>query len=573
MHRSSILLCYILILLGCSRLMAQNGYERLLNKTYAQRAYDVKAIIENICDNTPDSNQAYQKIEAFRRFAQKHNDKELILEADLITVYYIGIHMGRNKSDRVINGLHAVIDKAAAAGMRTIQARATHLLADYLFKDQQQYEQAFEQFFLLENLLKQIPDEELPDKLYMIYFIGEAYYFFSDYRKTIEYCKQVLLIKPVKFNVNAINSTRNTLGLCYQYLGKLDSSDHYFNLLIDKKDTIFNPVWESIAKGNLGYNCYLRGEYAKAIPLLQADIDEAVRTSEWGLASGSLMPLADIYFKQNRNAEAEKSVLQAREYVRRSHQYKRYEKLYPLLSKLYATKGQALLSNQYLDSTVFVKDSLARQFNALQLLRAQQKSELQQHKAEMDKKDAEKQVKTMERNVLIAFVFLLMVVAIYIYHNQQRKYRNEKRLLDLELDSKKKELAMAAIQLSDFAKSIIEKNQLIETLEHQFGENSNNAALEQLKQVTILTDEEWERFRMLFGQVHSGYLQRLKEKMPGLTPAETRFLALAKLQLSNKEMAAVQGVSTQNVRTIWYRLRKKMNLPEEGSFEDLAESI
>ena len=43
--------------------------------------------------------------------------------------------------------------------------------------------------------------------------------------------------------------------------------------------------------------------------------------------------------------------------------------------------------------------------------------------------------------------------------------------------------------------------------------------------------------------------------------------------LSNKEMAAMLGVSVQGVRNYRYRLRKKFNLPEDGDIEDIINEI
>jgi DNA-directed RNA polymerase specialized sigma24 family protein len=98
-------------------------------------------------------------------------------------------------------------------------------------------------------------------------------------------------------------------------------------------------------------------------------------------------------------------------------------------------------------------------------------------------------------------------------------------------------------------------------------------ALSQLRRSAILTDEDWESFRENFDKVHTGFLIRLKAKIPDLSPAETRFLALAKLQLSNKEMAALLGVTADAMRLTRFRLRKKLNLTEDGSLEELVNSI
>jgi DNA-binding CsgD family transcriptional regulator len=105
-------------------------------------------------------------------------------------------------------------------------------------------------------------------------------------------------------------------------------------------------------------------------------------------------------------------------------------------------------------------------------------------------------------------------------------------------------------------------------LEQQHG-NETNETLQQLRHSTILTDSDWEYFRDLFEKVHTGFLQRLKEKMPGLTPAETRFIVLSKLGLSGKEMAAMLGIGTDAISQIRSRVKKKLNLQEESSLDDM----
>src|SRR5690606_15006346 len=102
---------------------------------------------------------------------------------------------------------------------------------------------------------------------------------------------------------------------------------------------------------------------------------------------------------------------------------------------------------------------------------------------------------------------------------------------------------------------------------------STQQAVLQLQQSTILTDEDWVQFRTLFEQVHAGFLQRLKEKYPDFTPAEMRFVSLAKLHLSTKEIAAALGVSSQSVRTNWYRIRKKLHLPDSYTIEELVADV
>ena len=97
--------------------------------------------------------------------------------------------------------------------------------------------------------------------------------------------------------------------------------------------------------------------------------------------------------------------------------------------------------------------------------------------------------------------------------------------------------------------------------------------ISQLQQLSLVTEAEWENFRVLFEKVHAGFLFRLRQKMPELSPADTRFLALTKLNLSNKEIANALGVGVGAVRTAKSRLRKKLELGEEGSIEDFIQTV
>ena len=94
-----------------------------------------------------------------------------------------------------------------------------------------------------------------------------------------------------------------------------------------------------------------------------------------------------------------------------------------------------------------------------------------------------------------------------------------------------------------------------------------------LLESTILTEEDWKKFRQLFEKVYPGFFIRLKDKMLDLSPTETRLLALTKLQISPKDMSSMLGVSYDAIRKARQRLRKKINLPEEGGLEELVELI
>ena len=105
------------------------------------------------------------------------------------------------------------------------------------------------------------------------------------------------------------------------------------------------------------------------------------------------------------------------------------------------------------------------------------------------------------------------------------------------------------------------------------GEDPRHAAVAEVLAATILTEDDWKKFRQLFEKVYPGFFIHLKESIPDLSATDTRLLALTKLKLPSKDMASMLGVSYDAVKKAKQRLRKKINLPDEEDLEDLVKLI
>jgi DNA-directed RNA polymerase specialized sigma24 family protein len=540
---------------------AQNSYEYLASKTAAER---VKLLLPfyHVTLYYEDSAVIFRKIDSIRQVAKSHNDDDLQMEVSLLYAHYF-YYRRHILPSRVLSILDSVKKEAIHRKKVWAEALAENMAALYNFKTLHHYEVAFEHHRRVYNLIKDLSPNEFPHKQNCLYQMGDEYYFFNDFEESIQYNRLALEAEPpFKLYPPAIRIILlNTLGLSYQKLNRLDSADYYLrdaHALAVKEN---NEAWQGISSGNLGYNAFLRRQFDMAVPLLEKDVTIALKYTDWGLASGSLIVLGDISLQQGNLSKAGQQLSEARQYVYRSGQYQRLQTLYPLLSKLYAAEGNSMLATRFLDSALYVKDSVARKLNALQMLRARQKVDLEKYRGEMENMENQRKLNMLERDILIGMVLLMMCVAIYIYKEQQKKYKRQNEALET-----------ASKQLNDFARNISEKNALLELLEQQHGDETNETLL-QLRRSTILTDNDWEYFRDLFEKVHIGFLQRLKEKIPGLTPAETRFIVLSKLGLSGKEMAAMLGIGADAIRQLRSRLRKKLNPGEETSLEDMIAHI
>jgi DNA-binding CsgD family transcriptional regulator len=204
----------------------------------------------------------------------------------------------------------------------------------------------------------------------------------------------------------------------------------------------------------------------------------------------------------------------------------------------------------------------------------------------------EKRQQLLLRNAIIAFVVLLMIISLLLYNRSQIKNKSRQQQLIAQKQLAENELRTATQQLNAFTHSIREKNEFIQKASREIERvnaelnvaknehpgvaaqpQKDNHSLQLLQHSVLLTDEDWRNFTGLFEKVHDGFFQRLKQKLPGLSPAETRFAALIKLQLSNKEMASMLGVGTEAIRQIRSRLKRKLNSGAEERIEELVEKI
>ncbi len=555
----------VFFVLFCS-LQAYAQYEPLLHKPYRENVLGIHSMYADLI-NIKDSTLQANKAEEIKLFARNNKDRSLENNVDFFLNFWNAFY--RNQPQNVsLTKLTLQVEKYTKENIDFLLVRSLRALAEYYWKFVQNYELAFEQYLILDNELKKSKAADYPEMARDFMQIGEAHYYFRDYHSANRYFKQAISLPENEFNTEVLNAARNNLGLSYQHLNKLDSSDYFFREVL-KTSFAEAKVWKRIAKGNLGTNQYLRGSYDQAIPLLESDFYGATRENDFGCAAGAAIILADIFREKGKLEVSRTFIDYAIENIEKAWQPERFRLLYPVMSKWYSATGNAQLSKQYLDSSVLAINRYNEKYSALKVLRAQQKVDRQEQELKQASITLEKERKTAERNLLFVLVMLLCVVMVLSYYIQRKR----QQVKDLKLQKASQDLEIAKQSLKIFTENIQKKNKLIEELERQLDSDTDLTLVQQLQKSTILTEDDWQNFKFLFEQVHGGFLQRLKEKYPNFSPAETRFISLAKLSFSTKEMATALGVSSQSIRTNWYRIKKKLDLSDTVTPKELVEDI
>ena len=183
----------------------------------------------------------------------------------------------------------------------------------------------------------------------------------------------------------------------------------------------------------------------------------------------------------------------------------------------------------------------------------------------------------MLRNILVAGLIVVFLIALLIINRQRLKEKIKTEKSEQEKLRMEQEIASAKEQMKMFTDNIIEKTSLIEKMEAQAKDKAASSEqqiiISELSQQTILTEEDWLKFKTLFEKIHPGFFIKLKQKFHDITVAEQRMAALIRLNLTMRQMASMLGISTDSVRKTRQRLRQRLQLSADASLEDYVASI
>ena len=196
------------------------------------------------------------------------------------------------------------------------------------------------------------------------------------------------------------------------------------------------------------------------------------------------------------------------------------------------------------------------------MIRAEQRIQIEKQKQKEARIKQENSRRLLLRNGMIMGLAALVVIGILFYNRRLLLAKNKEQKLTLEKTLALQKLEATAKRLEKYKQSVFNKSKLIEQLQQNAAasKDQNTNAIEQLEQSAILTDKDWREFKSVFEQVHAGFIERLKQQHPKLTPAEIRFATLSRLHLSTNEMALMQGVSLGAIRQVRRRFLKSTNL-------------
>ena len=349
-----------------------------------------------------------------------------------------------------------------------------------------------------------------------------------------------------------------------------DSAAVYYQqaleLTKEKKDT----VSMGMVLGHIGRALYDQKKFDSAYGLFKTDyqsskddsiFDNAASASQWAARANLARGNKTVALAEAREAVRLLEVWPNGPYLRDT---------YYTLTQIFRAMGNYDSAFYYSDRYTTLNDSLEKEVatSSLAISKAKLNDETSRYNIQSLKREKESQV--LYRNIIIGFIIILSIVALLVVNRQRLKEK-------LKKEKAEQEISWAKEQLKMFTENIIEKTNLVEMLESQIkGKNASfeqQAIISELSQQTILTEEDWIKFKRLFEKIYPGFFFTLRDRFPDITLAEQRMAALTRLRLTAKQIASMLGISVDSVHKSRQRLRQRFQVGTDINLDELVSRL
>lgn len=330
-----------------------------------------------------------------------------------------------------------------------------------------------------------------------------------------------------------------------------------------------NITWKGLASIDIASMLVDEGKFAEAETYAKSGHEQFILLhnkyqTDYEAEFNALMVLIQVKIDLNKIADANNLLQRADEVfeiiIKNKDNFFQQIPYYRLKARLAELKGEYKNAVLFSRKMNIAQDSLKRRNDVLELKKINQRIEAQNFKNKLAIIESEKNFQRW----MIGGVLIIMILLGIIAKISLSKLKTQHQLLESQLD-------LARHDIENYAKGFKEKSELTEKLKAEIEKmnsiDDKSSYYEQLMQSTILTNDDWTKFKVVFERVYPNYISKQLELFPDLTQAEIRYLVLSKLNLSTNEMANMLSVSDGAIRKLKSRLKEKLN-PATGTSEE-----
>jgi len=410
-------------------------------------------------------------------------------------------------------------------------------------------------------------------------YLAEILYRVREYNSSIKYARKAVDAwrNSGVGDKTYIVSCLNTVALGYHRQDKYDSALFYYSQALELAKKAGSSVWTGIVTGNMAQIYYAQKKYESAYPIFLNDYKTSKDSGYYDNAANSLQWAARTNLALGNKPAALKQVREAFYLLRLWTDDSYLRNTYYTATQIFREMGNYDSAFYYNNLYASLNDSLERLVSRSTTDIAKAKLNDEASKYNIQTLNREKKAQVLLRNMIIVGIILLSLFVLLIFNRKSLKDKMKMEKMAQEKLLMEQEVASAKDQLKLFTENVIEKTNLIEKLEMQVKgkevTSEQHSIISELTQQTILTEQDWYKFRSLFEKIYPGFFIKLKDRFPDITVAEQRMAALTRLHLTTKQIASMLGISLDSVHKSRQRLRQRFQVGAETNLEELVANL
>lgn len=418
--------------------------------------------------------------------------------------------------------------------------------------------------------------------------LGETLWKVREYKKSIQYTKIAIRLMMPRDNIQnqgviaATMMCNNTLGLAYHRLGIYDSAIFYYEKALKLSSTLRDKkgkeIWNGIVSGNMAQIDFAQEKYTTALPLFMMAFQKSNGYGIYDEAANDIQWAAKTNLALGNKVIAVEQVRESFNLLQKWPNDANYrQNAYQTASEIFKAIGNDDSAYYYSGKYNLLHDSIEKEIYQSSISISQLRLNNEKNRYNIQNLEQEKKAQLQTRNYIIAGILLFCAIILLLINRQRQKlkYKSEidhaeKLRIEIEMDS-------AIAQLKMFTQNIVEKSNLIEKLESQIKNgivtNEEKELIDDLSHQTILTEDDWLHFKMLFEKTHPHFFKKINKQVTNITQAEQRMAALTLIHLTTKQMASVLGISPNSVIKARQRLRQRLNMQTDLEVEEYISNL
>lgn len=440
--------------------------------------------------------------------------------------------------------------------------------------------------------------------------IAGIYYEQSAFQKAEELFKAAYNIHKKVGNKAGLAQVLNNMGEVQRSLKNYDSALYLYDQAIAINKLMNNQLWIGINNQNKGETYLQMNQFDKALGCFNTALHLYRLAGHKSYLTGLNNSIGNFYLQKKEYALAKTYFEDAYTNARELHLQTEIKTSASGLSEIAEATGDYKSALQYFKLYHTQNESLLNVEMNRQMADIQSRYELEKKENEITIQ--KEQINLLEKNEKIsaivlqaglAAVILLSIIAyLFFSRNQSRskaqidlakknqeiletkqalmeadiKNRDqEKLILNQELQQKNNHLINMALYLAhknDFFGELKKGLKEIKNLQGDEKEKRLNELMLKISQQTR-TSKELERLQSEIEEANTAFFKKLDQICPGMTENERQLSALLRINLSSKEIASLNNISTKAVEMSRYRLRKKLNLEGNNTLTDFLQQL